>query len=243
MKNEIKPTDRTYDLSEYSHARLGLGHAGGHLNTKSWLDFQLGFAQAKDAVSSSFNVSKIAALHQPSLVINSRCQDLYSFLTHPDWGRCIAKTDEDYLTQLIAAHPEYCHQDILIVVSGGLSPLAITQQIPTFLPELISRLPYSLAPVIINPRGRVALGDHLNEYFKSSIVMMLIGERPGLTTPDSLGIYFTYSPLPGFTDDKRNCISNIHEKGLSNKVAIDKVCELIRLAFEKKVSGLALYQD
>lgn len=218
MKNEL---DRAYDLTPYSHARLGLGHTGGHLKTAAWLDFQAGFAAAKDAVSASFDVKVISSLceqlHLKNFVVQTEAKDIYSFLTNPDLGRHIATSDGEQLQAICDEHPAFTGRDLLIVISGGLSPLAITQQIPFFLPAFmqeIEKQPWSLAPIIINPRGRVMLGDYLNAIFKAKLVIMLIGERPGLTTPDSLGIYYTLGARPGFTDHQRRCISNIHPKGL-----------------------------
>lgn len=223
MKNEL---DRTYDLSEYSHARLGLGHTGGHLTTAAWLDFQAGFAAAKDAVSASFDVKVISSLcdhlHLKNLLVHTEAKDIYSFLTNPDLGRHIAAYDAAQCHKICEDQPGILGNDLLIVISGGLSPLAITQQIPKFLPAFMHQVDmqkWSTAPIIINPRGRVALGDHLNAIFKAKLVIMLIGERPGLTTPDSLGIYYTLNAKPGYTDHQRSCISNIHTKGLLPELA------------------------
>ena len=102
---------------------------------------------------------------------------------------------------------------------------------------------WSLAPILINSRGRVALGDQANHFFKATIVIMLIGERPGLTTPDSLGIYFTYQARPGCTDEQRNCISNIHARGLSSESAVEKLVFLLRKAFNLRMTGVQLKDD
>jgi ethanolamine ammonia-lyase small subunit len=239
--------DRAYDFSAYSHARLGLGHTGGHLKSAHWLDFQAGFAQAKDAVFSSFDTESIVRLcdelHLPHLTVHSQTREILQFLTRPDLGRLIAVEDASKLHHAVSLHPDYCQQDLLMVVSGGLSPLAIQHQIPDFLPVLIKETKqhsWSLAPVIINPCGRVALGDLLNAIFKARVVIMLIGERPGLTTPDSLGIYVTYDARPGCTDEMRNCISNIHQHGLSVKLAVEKLCDLVDTILATKNSGISL---
>jgi ethanolamine ammonia-lyase small subunit len=241
MKKELLLKDRLLDFSPYSHARVGLGHTGGQLRTTSWLDFQAGFAQAKDAVFSSFDTEKISELCRdlqlPNYIINSAVTDLLQFLTRPDLGGLLAEHDQQILATLINSHPEYLEQDLLIVISGGLSPIAIQEQIPELLPALITDLQshhLSHAPIIINPRGRVALGDELNALFKAKMVAMLIGERPGLTTPDSLGIYFTYNAKPGCTNDMRNCISNIHARGLSASAAVSKLQQLICSAKAQK---------
>ncbi len=247
MSKEQLPTDSALDLSKHSHARVSLGHTGGQLRTASWLNFQAGFAAAKDAVFSNDHSSEISALcntlRLPNVLIQSAATDLLTFLTRPDLGRLIAASDQPTLSNLIREYPQYTKQDILLVISGGLSPIAVQTQIPALLPALVANLKahdLSLAPIIINPRGRVALGDQLNAIFKAKMVVMLIGERPGLTTPDSLGIYFTYEAKPGCTDDLRNCISNIHAKGLSAMKAVSKLQQLMTAACAQQVSGIKL---
>ena len=242
----LSRTDRQFDLSRHSHARVGLGHTGGHLKVQDWLDFQSGFAQAKDAVFSQFSPQEIAAyctqLGLTSLHVNSQADDATQFLLRPDLGRLLAPESEILLEDFESERGK----DLLLVISGGLSPLAIQQQAPSFLNifiKLAREQEWSLAPVIINSKGRVALGDQINSYFNAKIVVMLIGERPGLTTPDSLGIYFTYHAKPGCTDEQRNCISNIHQRGLSHETAAIKLINLLHKAFAMKNTGISLKDD
>lgn len=242
--------DRKYDLTPYSHARLGLGHTGGHLKLKDWLDFQAGFAQAKDAVFSQFSVTKLKVLcdelNLPCLRIDSRVNDATLFLLRPDLGRLLSEQSMALLNEYQLQHNDTQHTDILIIISGGLSPMAIEHQMPTFFPLFINKIKkenWSLAPIMINPKGRVALGDQVNDYFKSKMVVMLIGERPGLTTPDSLGIYFTYQAKPGCTDEQRNCISNIHSQGLTPELAVEKLVFLLKKSLQAKISGFMLKDD
>jgi len=242
----LSRTDRHFDLSRHSHARVGLGHTGGHLKMQDWLAFQSGFAQAKDAVFSQFSSDEIASychlLGLTSLRINSQANDATQFLLRPDLGRLLAPESEILLEDFESERGK----DLLLVISGGLSPLAIQQQVPAFLSifvKLAREQEWSFAPVIINSKGRVALGDQINRYFKSKIVVMLIGERPGLTTPDSLGIYFTYNAKPGCTDEQRNCISNIHKQGLTHESAAIKLINLLRKAFVMKNTGISLKDD
>lgn len=242
--------DRVHDYSAHTQARLGLGHAGGHLKVKAWLDLQLGFAQAKDAVFSQFDTREFEKLcdsaELPHYTARSQAADMMQFLSQPDAGRLLLPEDEVRLQQAAAANPQYCHRDLLIVISGGLSPLAIERQVPKLLPLLLAEAysnGWTLAPVIINPRGRVALGDHLNDIFNATLVIMLIGERPGLTTPDSLGIYITYNARSGCNDEMRNCISNIHQHGLSHEQAVRKLCVLLQLAMQVKMTGVELKDD
>lgn len=242
--------DRVLDFSKYSHARLGLGHSGGHLTSPAWLDFQLDFAKAKDAVFSNFDAAQISNLcHEmqlPALEVQSQASNVEQFILRPDLGRLLTATAQTQLEQFTIQQPEYCQRDLLIVVSGGLSPIAIQKQIPTFLPAFIEKArehQWSLAPIIINTRGRVALGDEINQYFKAAITIMLIGERPGLTSPDSMGIYFTYDAKPSCTDEQRNCISNIHERGFPHHDAAEKLIQLIKKSLALGMSGLELKDD
>lgn len=242
--------DRVFDFNQYTHARSGLGHTGGHLKLQHWLDLQLGFAQAKDAVFSKFDEMKLIelckALNLSYLFADSQANNTNQFLARPDLGKLIAVESQDVLTSMTQKNPNFCHRDLLIVLSGGLSPLAIEQQIPQFLPffiHLIQENKWTISPVIINQRGRVAIGDEFNHYFHAKIVVMLIGERPGLTTPNSLGIYFTYAAQPGCTDDNRNCISNIHERGLSYQEAANQLAHMIRKCLAAKISGVMLKDD
>jgi ethanolamine ammonia-lyase small subunit len=239
--------DRRWDFSQHTHARLGLGHTGYHLPVSAWLDLQQGFAQAKDAVFSRFDVNQIASickkLNLNSMELQSQANDAMQFLLRPDLGRLLSRESEIVLSNQLKQHEEYLHRDILIVISGGLSPVAIQKQIPFFLGSLIKKIhtrQWTLAPIIINPRGRVALGDHINDLFKSRITIMLIGERPGLTTPDSMGIYFTYNAKSGCTDAQRNCISNIHERGLLYDEAAEKLVQLMSQSFSLRISGFEL---
>lgn len=239
--------DRVMDFSKHSHARLGMGHSGGHLTSPAWLDFQLDFAKAKDAVFSSFDVSQILTvcekLQLPAYEVESQTQNIEQFILRPDLGRLLSASSKNLLQQISS---EYYQRDILIVVSGGLSPVAIQKQAPEFLNifvEMAREHQWSLAPVIINARGRVALGDEINQLFKATITIMLIGERPGLTSPDSMGIYFTYDAKSGCTDEQRNCISNIHDRGLSHSEAAEKLIQLLSKSFTARMSGLGLKDD
>lgn len=240
-------TDRVFDLSRYSHARIGMGHTGGHLKYQDWLAFQTGFCQAKDAVFSQYPVDELHSLcktlNLAYVDIHSKASDGMLFITRPDLGKQLAEESEIRLKQLLDEHTLYCNKDILIIISGGLSPFAIRQQMMGFLPLFIQELQqqnWTISPVILNPRGRVALGDQLNSFFKAQLVVMLIGERPGLSTADSMGIYFTYQARPGFTDEQRNCISNIHQHGLSHVDAVTKLICLLTKAKVNRISGIAL---
>lgn len=238
-------TDRCYQAEINTNARVGIGHVGGHLCTKDWLCLQSDFTRAKDAVSVKLDIDAIkkacAAEKLSTIMVHSNAQSITDFLLRPDFGRTLASASAADLMQ--------CHQtnkDVLIVISGGLSAHAVNQQVPAFLPAFMQYLRASqitLAPIIINPRGRVALGDDVNEYLRTKITVMLIGERPGLGVSDSMGVYFTYHARKGCRDDGRNCISNIHQYGLSPEQAASKLHYMITKSMRKQLSGLALKDD
>tara|TARA_R110000868_G_scaffold211806_4_gene461813 strand:+ start:1607 stop:2419 length:813 start_codon:yes stop_codon:yes gene_type:complete len=245
-----KKSVRQHDMVRYSHARINIGHTGGHVKTADWLAFQSDFAEAKDAVSSTFD---LAVMHDhcqrlaiPALTIHSKPVDLVQFLLRPEMGKLLTAESEALLANTIKTDPTVIDNDLLIVISGGLSPIAIAHQAPKFLTELIKltkKSNLSVAPICINPRGRVALGDQINQYFNAKMVIMLIGERPGLSTPDSLGVYFTYQAKPGCTDAERNCISNIHDHGLPPVRATEKLINLIKKSMSLGMSGVMLKDD
>lgn len=235
--------DRMLDLFQQSHARVGLGHTGGHIKLNDWLNFQEGFAQAKDAVFSQFNIAELAdlcyALKLECLEVTTQANDPTQFILRPDLGKLLSPESHTLLEQINVTQK----YDLLIVISGGLSPLAVQHHASKFLPELILAIKsdqLKIAPVIITPRSRVALGDQVNHYFKAKLTVMLIGERPGLTTPDSMGIYITYDAKPGCTDEQRNCISNIHAHGLSYQEAARKFALLLNSALRKRLTGVNL---
>lgn len=225
---------RKEGLTAFTHARVGLGHTGGHLKTNAWLDFQAGFVQAKDAVNSFFSPQDLLTL--PALEVNTMASQLQTFLMRPDLGKQLTKQSAALLKKNGASH-----KDLLIIVSGGLSPLGIKNHAANFLNEFLIQTEWSVTtPVIITQRSRVALGDAINEYVQAKVVVMLIGERPGLSTPDSMGIYITHSAHPGCDDSQRNCISNIHTRGLSYRDAATKLTCLLELAFKAGFTGVML---
>jgi ethanolamine ammonia-lyase small subunit len=182
----------------------------------------------------------------PYLSVKSRANDTTRFLLKPDLGRALEYESQNLLNDFVVQSPNFLYRDILIVMSGGLSPVAIKHQIQGFLPLFIHHIDdqqWSLAPLIINEKGRVALGDEINHYFKAKITVMLIGERPGLSTPDSMGIYFTYHAKPGCTDEQRNCISNIHTHGISHEKAALKLTHLINKALHLRMTGVELKDE
>jgi ethanolamine ammonia-lyase small subunit len=227
-------------LRALTPARLALGRAGASLPTAEVLRFGWDHAQARDAVQRSLDVDAleqdIAALGLASTRVASRARDRVVYLMRPDLGRRLAPEDAERLEQ---APGRGC--DLALVVGDGLSALAVQRHAVPVLQQIKAALAdWSASPVVIATHARVALGDEIGERLKASLVAVLIGERPGLSSPDSLGIYLTWQPRVGRTDAERNCISNIRPEGLSYELAGRKVAWLCREARELKVSGVGL---
>ena len=250
---EINNKDRVNEnLHRYTNARIGIGHTGGHMLTANWLKFQLDFAGAKDAVMNDIDLDKLAE-NLAGLGLPLKCYpaespviSLHQYLTRPDLGRSLSDASKSELTTLCTEHPEFLHRDILIVISAGLSSLAIqnhTQGIINALYPLLTQFNWSVTPLILSKRTRVAFADKVNAIFKAKMIINFIGERPGLSSNDSMSIYFTYNSKIDSTDEQRNCISNIHQNGLSYTQAAQKLCYLIHKAFKLEYSGVNLKDD
>ncbi|UUE97869.1 ethanolamine ammonia-lyase subunit EutC [Xanthomonas hortorum pv. pelargonii] len=242
------PRDAWAQLRRLTPARIALGRVGTSLPTAAHLDFQLAHAQARDAVHLAFDPAPLQAeLEQRgriSMLLHSAAADRHVYLQRPDLGRRLAA---DAATQLRG--PTAVHgggHDVAVVVADGLSALAVHRNAPQML-EHIDRLAahegWSLAPVVLIAQGRVAIGDEVGELLKARAVIVLIGERPGLSSPDSLGLYLTYTPRLGLTDAARSCISNIRAEGLSYAEATHKLAYLLREAFRRKLSGVQLKDE
>ncbi len=234
-------------LSEFTDARIALGRAGNSIPTNELLKFQLAHAQAKDAVYSIINTdrlkSEISELGLETLLLHSKASNRAEYLKRPDLGR---KLNENSLSEIGKATIQSSGSNLSICAVDGLSSEAIhTNLIPflkTFLP-LIASEKLTLAPIALVQQGRVAIGDEICHALNAEIAIVLIGERPGLSSPDSMGIYLTYKPLPGFTDESRNCISNIRPKGLTYESASNALYSLIKASRALKLSGVRLKED
>ncbi|KQQ75527.1 ethanolamine ammonia-lyase [Xanthomonas sp. Leaf131] len=242
------PRDAWAQLRHLTPARIALGRVGTSLPTGAHLDFQLAHAQARDAVHLAFDPAPLQAeLEQrgrTSMLLHSAAADRHIYLQRPDLGRRLAEDAATQLRGLTAVHGG--GHDLAIVIADGLSALAVHRNAPQML-EHIDRLAahegWSLAPVVLIAQGRVAIGDEVGELLKARAVIVLIGERPGLSSPDSLGLYLTYTPRVGLTDAARNCISNIRAEGLSYAEATHKLAYLLREAFRRKLSGVQLKDE
>lgn len=226
-------------------ARIALGRAGGSLPTRALLDFRLAHALARDAVLAPFDATALAgelrALGEEVLCVDSAAASLAEFLRRPDLGRKLA----DSSRALLAARPA-APCDLAVIVSNGLSSLAATRQAAPLLAALLPlarESGWKLGPLIVATHGRVALQDEIGELLGARLSLMLLGERPGLGAPDSLGAYFTYGPRAGRTDADRNCVSNIRAEGLPPAAAARKLFELLSQSLQLSLSGVALKDE
>jgi ethanolamine ammonia-lyase small subunit len=237
-------TDSWASLRRFTPARLALGRAGASLPTAEVLRFGWDHAQARDAVQRPLDLDAlqrdITAVGLATLPVASRAPDRVTYLMRPDLGRRLDGRSVSALKQRPAGG---C--DLVLVVADGLSALAVQSHAPVVLAQIVSLLPkdWRLAPVVIATQARVALGDDIGEQLGAALVAILIGERPGLSSPDSLGIYLTWQPRVGRTDAERNCISNVRPEGLSYAQAAHKLVWLCREARRLKLTGVALKDE
>ncbi len=222
-----------------TRARIGLGRVGDAPPLRDVLAFQLAHARARDAVHTPLDMDALAAaLPGPSLRVWSAAGDRAGYLRRPDLGRVLDPASHGALDQAIGPW------DIVFVVADGLSPIAVQAHAVPMLAAARARLPgWTVAPVVMAGGARVALGDAIGERIGAAFCVMLIGERPGLTAADSLGLYITYAPRPGRRDSERNCISNIHAHGTSYDGAADLLAWLLHEARRIQGTGITLKDD
>jgi ethanolamine ammonia-lyase small subunit len=241
-------TDRTpsrwTDLRRFTEARVALGRAGNGLPTAAHLDFQAAHAAARDAVHAALDVtalrSELAQAGMHSVAVHSAAADRRTYLLRPDLGRRLREAERDALAAIPA------RDAMLFVVCDGLSAIAIQRHAATLLARVVSLLHAAggtVAPIVIAEQGRVALGDDIGEAVGAAAVAVLIGERPGLSAADSLGVYLTWQPRRGRTDAERNCISNIRKEGLPPAAAADKLLWLIGAMQRARLTGIALKDE
>ena len=226
-------------------ARVALGRAGASLPTRALLDFTLDHARARDAVHAAFDgkalAAQLAGLGIAASEVHSRAGNRRDYLRRPDLGR---RLDEVSAAQL--ASGEGGAGKLAIVIGDGLSPSAVHAHAVELMRHLLPRLAaaqIALGSVVVASSARVALGDEIGAIVKADMVLVLIGERPGLSAPDSLGAYLTFAPAIGRTDADRNCVSNIHREGLSYDQAAFKIAWLVREGFTRRVTGVALKDE
>ncbi len=246
MSRPVIPDNWDY-LRRYTRARIALGRAGVSLPTNEVLAFSLAHAQARDAVHLPLDVEtlseRLAAQGFEPLQAHSAAADRAAYLRRPDWGRRLDETSRESLARHAAQRRETQGRPAL-VVADGLSSLAIMRHAPPLLAALTEYLPdVQTMPLVIARQSRVALGDEIGELLGAEQVAVLIGERPGLSSPDSLGIYLTHAPRVGCSDAGRNCISNIRAEGLDYRNAARKLAYLMEGARRLGCSGVALKDD
>lgn len=232
-------------LRRFTRARIALGRTGHSQPTDAVLAFGLAHAQARDAVHLALDVGAVtAALDAAGLAhaaVHSAAPDREHYLRRPDLGR---RLDEASRARLDAARPRQA-PDVVFVIADGLSALATQRHALPLLQAARERLPqgWQIGPVVVAEQSRVALGDEIGERLGARQVVMLIGERPGLSSPDSLGIYLTHAPRVGRTDAERNCISNVRPEGLSFAQAAGRLVFLLCGAAALGRSGVDLKDD
>ncbi len=234
--------EKVDSLKKHTPARVALGRTGHSLPTKRLLEFNLDHARARDAVYSTFDLdqteSQLDALHLPSLRLHSQGADRQEYLLRPDLGRQLS--DDSRIT---LQNTERKENELCIVVADGLSASAVNahalEVIRLLVPMTLAKN-WRLAPVALVEQGRVAIADEIAQTLQSEIVLILIGERPGLTSPDSLGAYLTYRPRAGLTDESRNCVSNIRPDGLDYERAAEKIFYLLQEMKRHQLSGVGL---
>lgn len=237
-------------LRELTPARVGLGRAGASMPTEALLAFTLDHARARDAVHAAFDVARLmaelaglnlAGLGLNALEVSSQAHDRRDYLRRPDLGRML-----DAGSRRLLADRSEGSCELAVVIGDGLSPAAVNVHAVELVRNLAARLAEAgigVGAVVVASGARVALGDEIGAVLGARMVVMLIGERPGLSAPDSLGAYLTFGPRIGLTDAERNCISNIHGAGLSYDEAAFKIAWLVREGLARQLTGVALKDE
>ena len=234
------------DLRRLTPARIGLRRSGASLATEPLLDLQLARARARDAVHEPLHESRLIAeltgLGLPVLSVASAAKDRQHYLMRPDLGRRLAPSAE--LT--FAQHENNNDYDVALVVTDGLSARATQMHAEPVLAGMLPALraeDWRIAPLVVVRQGRVAIGDAIANALRAHCVVVLIGERPGLSAPDSMGAYLTWQPGPQTTDADRNCISNVRPEGIGYADAAFKLAYMLRAMRARRLSGVRLKDD
>jgi len=236
------PRDPWSRLRALTPARIALGRAGGSAPTRELLNFQLAHALARDAVHHPFDPIRLerdlSHLKHAIVHVTTQAPDRQTYLLRPDLGRHLSPDGRSKLADPPAEH------DLSIILSDGLSALAAHRQIPAVLTAWFPKLcALKVAPLTIVPLARVAVEDEVGQLQRSRIAVILLGERPGLGSPDSLGAYLVLNPQPGRTDADRNCVSNIRPEGLAPTAAVESLHYLVTQSLQRGVSGVALKDE
>ncbi|WP_027855184.1 ethanolamine ammonia-lyase subunit EutC [Marinobacterium litorale] len=246
-KKAIVTPNSWASLRRYTDARIGLGRSGVSQPTEPQLEFQQAHARARDAVHIPLDIDQLeqqlSEQGLESLRLHSQATDRAVYLQRPDKGRRLDAQSGALLKQIHERHGE---KDATIVIADGLSSTAVQRHAAVVAAAIDRELDaegLSRTPVCIVQQGRVAVGDEVGELLGSRMVILLVGERPGLSSPDSLGIYYTWNPRVGLTDAYRNCISNIRTAGISAEDATGRLMWLVRESRKRRLSGVALKDE
>lgn len=238
------PRDAWAELQRHTSARIALGRAGGSLRSASLLDFRFAHARARDAVQMDFDAGVVEdalrAANLPSVRLSTNATDRRAYLVRPDLGRQLSSASREALLERRRA---WGARDLAIIVSDGLSALAAERQAAATTIALLKILAgegWSFFPVFVVPFARVKLQDEIGELLDARHALILLGERPGLGAPDSLGAYFTYRPRAACSDADRNCVSNIRPEGFAPAPAACKLAQLLLESARRRLSGVAL---
>lgn len=227
-------------LRKATPARVAQGRAGAAQTTQTTLEFQFAHARARDAIHRPLDLDRLQADLNPldTLRVSSAAPDRATYLHRPDLGRRLAPGDADRLAQDTPP-------DVAIVIADGLSSDAVQTHAAAVVHKTLPALKgLSVGPIVLASQARVAIGDEIGKQMGARLVILLVGERPGLTVADSLGAYITYAPMPGCRDSARNCISNIHDNGgLSPAEAAHKIAWITRTAFRIGLTGTGLKEN
>jgi ethanolamine ammonia-lyase small subunit len=245
MKTPAPSSRSIRDLRNLTPARVGLGRAGASMPTDALLEFMLDHARARDAVHAAFDVPAVIEglgdLGLDAVAVSSRVRDRKDYLRRPDLGRTLDRASQDLLASRGRASCE-----LAIMIGDGLSPTAVHAHAVELVRSLMPRLAadgIAIGHAVVASGARVALGDEIGAILGARIIAVLIGERPGLSAPDSLGAYLTFAPRAGLTDAERNCVSNMHGSGLGYEEAASKIAWLVREGLARGVTGVALKDD
>jgi len=237
-------------LRRLTPARIALGHSGASQLTRTQLDFQLAHARARDAVHVALDTAALRRDLQAAwpdaapILLHSAAQDRHVYLQRPDLGRRLDEASAAALAARRDGATPPC--DLAFVIADGLSALAVASHAPPLLRALRARLApehWTLAPPVIVEQGRVAIGDEVGTLLGARMVVVLIGERPGLSSPDSMGLYITWAPRVGLTDESRNCISNVRPAGLGYDAAAVRLHVLLSEARRRGLTGVGLKDE
>jgi ethanolamine ammonia-lyase small subunit len=239
-------SDAWVALRRFTQARIALGRAGHALPTQAQVEFQLAHAQARDAVHLPWDIEGFAGqvrdLGEKALILETAVGSREEYLRRPDLGRVL---NEASRTRLVSLNVDAA--DVALIVTNGLSSTAVQRHgIPLLqaIQTAFRRQSFRIAPVALVANGRVALSDDIGSFLGARVALIIVGERPGLSAADSLGIYLTFAPRPGNTDAQRNCISNIRPpEGLDYEAAAAKLLYLTGEALRRGLSGVGLKDE